>query len=117
MIRRPPRSTLFPYTTLFRSLGDPDTEVEVVAALPPPHEELVHPLTHRDRHPDRARGRVRHGHRIVEEDHHAVPGEPLERALVLEDQSAHLRVVLAQYPHDLLGLGSLGERGEAAKVE
>src|SRR5436190_5077377 len=24
MIRRPPRSTLFPYTTLFRSLLDPD---------------------------------------------------------------------------------------------
>src|SRR3712207_7697169 len=24
MIRRPPRSTLFPYTTLFRSLGRPD---------------------------------------------------------------------------------------------
>src|SRR2546429_9852373 len=23
MIRRPPRSTLFPYTTLFRSVGDP----------------------------------------------------------------------------------------------
>src|SRR5436853_7919860 len=23
MIRRPPRSTLFPYTTLFRSIGDP----------------------------------------------------------------------------------------------
>src|SRR3712207_7729810 len=25
MIRRPPRSTLFPYTTLFRSLGEPQT--------------------------------------------------------------------------------------------
>src|SRR3712207_9010914 len=24
MIRRPPRSTLFPYTTLFRSFGSPD---------------------------------------------------------------------------------------------
>src|SRR2546422_4125022 len=24
MIRRPPRSTLFPYTTLFRSVGPPD---------------------------------------------------------------------------------------------
>src|SRR5688572_31930658 len=24
MIRRPPRSTLFPYTTLFRSLDEPD---------------------------------------------------------------------------------------------
>src|SRR3712207_8025563 len=26
MIRRPPRSTLFPYTTLFRSEGDPEPE-------------------------------------------------------------------------------------------
>src|SRR2546430_11152217 len=31
MIRRPPRSTLFPYTTLFRSLpGDPLSPVEKV---------------------------------------------------------------------------------------
>src|SRR5256885_12862499 len=28
MIRRPPRSTLFPYTTLFRSLGDGVRRVE-----------------------------------------------------------------------------------------
>src|SRR3712207_7047318 len=27
MIRRPPRSTLFPYTTLFRSLGQPPVHV------------------------------------------------------------------------------------------
>src|SRR5215211_9525911 len=33
MIRRPPRSTLFPYTTLFRSVADP---VEAVAAGPGP---------------------------------------------------------------------------------
>src|SRR3712207_8709222 len=34
MIRRPPRSTLFPYTTLFRSLKDPDglERVEKLAA-------------------------------------------------------------------------------------
>src|SRR3989442_13284966 len=31
MIRRPPRSTLFPYTTLFRSLGQ--TEIPYLAAL------------------------------------------------------------------------------------
>src|SRR3712207_8922276 len=31
MIRRPPRSTLFPYTTLFRSL---DLEVERSASMP-----------------------------------------------------------------------------------
>src|SRR3712207_8130788 len=29
MIRRPPRSTLFPYTTLFRSLGEPAGRVRV----------------------------------------------------------------------------------------
>src|SRR3712207_8760293 len=28
MIRRPPRSTLFPYTTLFRSLGDGEGDTE-----------------------------------------------------------------------------------------
>src|SRR3712207_8581947 len=41
MIRRPPRSTLFPYTTLFRSLdyrvphrqGDGDRDHQLVAAL------------------------------------------------------------------------------------
>src|SRR3989454_5379233 len=31
MIRRPPRSTLFPYTTLFRSLGEPTEDLPVGA--------------------------------------------------------------------------------------
>src|SRR3989442_15281360 len=34
MIRRPPRSTLFPYTTLFRSVTDPHR-----APLPVPHSD------------------------------------------------------------------------------
>src|SRR5690349_24027073 len=33
MLRRPPRSTLFPYTTLFRSLDDPCAGQEVVFRL------------------------------------------------------------------------------------
>src|SRR5438876_7581343 len=41
MIRRPPRSTLFPYTTLFRSIGIPFTPISVTVkrkptAPPPP---------------------------------------------------------------------------------
>src|SRR3712207_8177949 len=38
MIRRPPRSTLFPYTTLFRSLesGDEPTKIAPPAAAPAP---------------------------------------------------------------------------------
>src|SRR5256885_15575991 len=35
MIRRPPRSTLFPYTTLFRSLAKPGVALQ--AAPPPVH--------------------------------------------------------------------------------
>src|SRR2546428_7657665 len=33
MIRRPPRSTLFPYTTLFRSSGGQQQRVAIVRAL------------------------------------------------------------------------------------
>src|SRR3712207_8902729 len=42
MIRRPPRSTLFPYTTLFRSdpLGDEDRVLEVVPV--PGHKRDQH---------------------------------------------------------------------------
>src|SRR3712207_8697187 len=40
MIRRPPRSTLFPYTTLFRSKG----EIAVSLASNPSHLETVNPV-------------------------------------------------------------------------
>src|SRR2546425_6885779 len=33
MIRRPPRSTLFPYTTLFRSLGRTEEAIETMERL------------------------------------------------------------------------------------
>src|SRR2546425_6566042 len=56
MIRRPPRSTLFPYTTLFRSLRQLErpTQVEIVGAAsasrpagripPPPPGSLRHTM-------------------------------------------------------------------------
>src|SRR2546425_13040036 len=64
MIRRPPRSTLFPYTTLFRSrhLGESRVLQLLGAELPPVH----------DRHPE------------IEEDHaepRRVCGEMLKRLL------------------------------------
>src|SRR2546426_1434720 len=44
MIRRPPRSTLFPYTTLFRSpTAAPTTEPRVIAARRPNVEYSVEP--------------------------------------------------------------------------
>src|SRR2546430_7204509 len=45
MIRRPPRSTLFPYTTLFRSLWQPDILIEGDAkAQQVAHSELYYLL-------------------------------------------------------------------------
>src|SRR5216683_4666204 len=43
MIRRPPRSTLFPYTTLFRSARDPDL-VEVTSIPLDPATQFGHEL-------------------------------------------------------------------------
>src|SRR3712207_9136220 len=46
MIRRPPRSTLFPYTTLFRSLGALRTmSVDLLMAAATEDVELVHSHT------------------------------------------------------------------------
>src|SRR3712207_9112006 len=41
MIRRPPRSTLFPYTTLFRSQADLDALLRVLRTLPPRQQAAV----------------------------------------------------------------------------
>src|SRR6267143_3097803 len=149
MIRRPPRSTLFPYTTLSdrlgiyqlgdrrvdpladedlaalrfaakpcreigdradgpivqpaleadcadrgKPLGDADAGAQLVAELAPSRRKFLGAVALRQRHPQRALARVGHRHRVIEENHHAVAGEALERALVSEDQLAHARVVL-----------------------
>src|SRR2546426_11301789 len=53
MIRRPPRSTLFPYTTLFRSLRADDAELgaelrpdQVLPAFAPAEREVGRPHPH-----------------------------------------------------------------------
>src|SRR3712207_8740170 len=59
MIRRPPRSTLFPYTTLFRSLR-PDR----ATGARPPRRDREHTLRRRVPRPRRGDGRARRaGHR------------------------------------------------------
>src|SRR5438093_13667799 len=51
MIRRPPRSTLFPYTTLFRSLAEGDElRVGEGRIVGEPHERRGHSVERRARH-------------------------------------------------------------------
>src|SRR5256714_13837599 len=51
MIRRPPRSTLFPYTTLFRSMFTPDTvaliKERIDSQVPPIVQHLTEIATNR----------------------------------------------------------------------
>src|SRR5438034_8208473 len=57
MIRRPPRSTLFPYTTLFRSLGERAAELVGVPALPRGENG--------DAHRDRKSTRLNSSHTVI----------------------------------------------------
>src|SRR2546427_10534900 len=49
MIRRPPRSTLFPYTTLFRSLGDAPSRRWTSLGIMPAGRPIPHGVEYRSR--------------------------------------------------------------------
>src|SRR5258708_27403397 len=55
MIRRPPRSTLFPYTTLFRSVFEGQRALYVLGA----HVCDPEPNDRQDRHDDRSKSKQR----------------------------------------------------------
>src|SRR5437867_6985535 len=63
MIRRPPRSTLFPYTTLFRSLAGNDARARVEVVL---HDDRIDVLLQaRLRGEDRKSTRLNSSHRTI----------------------------------------------------
>src|SRR2546430_9619333 len=59
MIRRPPRSTLFPYTTLFRSAEDPRGAAQLHALGA---EHVAHDFAVDENHPDRKSTRLNSSH-------------------------------------------------------
>src|SRR2546429_6760335 len=59
MIRRPPRSTLFPYTTLFRSAQIEDGSVVVLGGQPPIGKlAVVHPFHRSEEHTSELQSRL-----------------------------------------------------------
>src|SRR3712207_8656073 len=61
MIRRPPRSTLFPYTTLFRSIRrrvGPEAEVGDARAVPEPGPGSLHRVLLQQQRPEPVRRQV-----------------------------------------------------------
>src|SRR2546430_10059288 len=87
MIRRPPRSTLFPYTTLFRSLGD-----DGAGAL-----HLVEPRDERDHQPDvRVRRRPQRGARSEEHTSELQSQSNLVCRLLLEKKKTQAQTLLRE---------------------
>src|SRR5258708_12733590 len=56
MIRRPPRSTLFPYTTLFRSPALHQIQVDI-ELIQNPHDDMIDHIVHRTRMVIKSRNR------------------------------------------------------------
>src|SRR2546422_7191303 len=114
MIRRPPRSTLFPYTTLFRSVAEGEADEALAPAVGEERRprRVLRPRRHRERFQPRGVGRRRE----PDPDEEAALGtadldvdalehlpEPAEHGVALgaidADQELHVRFhVVAQVP-------------------
>ena len=78
--------------------------------------QFLHPLAHRQRHPDRPQRRVVAWDGIVEKDHESITGEPLQGPLEAAYEVAQGTVVLPEDVPDILGFRRFGEGGEAAQI-
>src|SRR2546425_8276523 len=119
MIRRPPRSTLFPYTTLFRSGGDllahPSGERRGSLAVEVALEAVADGLVEQDARPARPEhdghraGRSVHGAELEDGLARRLPREPAP-ALVLEEE-VERDAPAAAVGADLALAALLGDRG------
>src|SRR3712207_8778106 len=93
MIRRPPRSTLFPYTTLFRS-APPDTSARPRAADSPPRADVPARPGRPARSPLRAEVSARPRLRSEEHTSELQSRQYLVCRLLLEKKKLHLTLDL-----------------------
>src|SRR2546427_9178215 len=98
MIRRPPRSTLFPYTTLFRSTGDLDraTAHEIMMllqALNRDHGKTIVMVTHDPKAAEYARHQLRLDKRSEEHTSELQSQSNLVCRLLLEKKKTELTEV------------------------
>ena len=73
-------------------------------------------VTQFKRHQHGLKRRVLYRHWIVEDHHHAVTGVAFERAVVLDDDFADGRMVVAQQGHHVFSVGAFSEAGEPAQI-
>src|SRR2546422_5387862 len=100
MIRRPPRSTLFPYTTLFRSLGS-ERPLGVLLSAPDDALELHSPRLLAARPEPQLAERNAHFRRSEEHTSELQSRLHLVCRLLLEKKKKlHQRSIVASLPHN-----------------
>src|SRR2546430_6693271 len=92
MIRRPPRSTLFPYTTLFRSAGAVSPGAGAPARLGGGRGRRERARRHRHRRPRRARGRSEEHTSELQSQSNLVCRLLLEKKKTKHNTTVHLTV-------------------------
>jgi hypothetical protein len=88
---------------------DANTEANAVPEPTPLACECSDGVAHFEGHQHRLERGVLHWHWIIEDHHHPVTGIPFECAVVLDDDFANGRVVVAQQSHHVFGIRAFGE--------
>src|SRR2546430_4955087 len=99
MIRRPPRSTLFPYTTLFRSLAVADRDF-CLGLLGTRHRHIAHTGDRSEEHTSELQSQSNLVCRLLLEkkkDNKKEPGTSLDQSL-LDDQHPPVVAVCYAFP-------------------
>ena len=96
-----------------KAVRNADTEANLMPQATPGFRQRSDCLTYFKGHEHSLKRRVLYWHRIVENHHHAVTSVAFERAVVLDDDFADSRMIVAQQSHHVFRVGAFGEPGEA----
>ena len=107
-----------PFCTPIHSeaVSNADAKANLVAEAAPGLRQSSDGVTQFEGHEDSLERGVLYRHRIIEDHHHAVASVAFERAVVLDDDFADGRMVVAQQSHYVFRVGAFGEAGEPAQV-
>src|SRR5262249_31001118 len=97
-----------------KTMRDANAEANIMPKPPPLVRQLADGIAQFERHEHGLERWVLYRHGIIKDHHHAVTSVTFERAVVLDDDFADGRMVVAKQRHHVFRVGALSEAGEAA---
>src|SRR6516162_3365794 len=100
-----------------KSMRYADPKAKIVTQQTPFLDHCSNGGSHIQCHQNGLEGRVFHGHRIVEDHHHAIASKALKRAAVLNDDLADSRMVVAQESHHIFRVRAFREASKPRRSQ